>query len=248
MRLALITDIHEDLASLKEALRLIGKNKIDEIACLGDISGFSAPHYRYFETRNAHECLRLIRENCQTILIGNHDMHAARILPEICPFFKFPNNWYDMDYHDRYELGKDILWFHEEYDLDPLYKQEDIRFLKKCKNAGVVNTNNGRVFLSHYVYPNISGIRRSFYTYADEFKQHFNYTNLLNCTISFVGHSHVKGMFSATSKAFRRHKLMVRELPSRNVCIGVPPITQNGAKSGFLIYDSDANTVQSISI
>ena len=37
MRIALISDIHEDVVSLKQALRKISKQKVDEIACLGDI-------------------------------------------------------------------------------------------------------------------------------------------------------------------------------------------------------------------
>ncbi len=43
MKLAIITDIHEDRVNLVKALRMIEKEACDEIACLGDIVGFSTP-------------------------------------------------------------------------------------------------------------------------------------------------------------------------------------------------------------
>ena len=130
MRLAIITDIHEDIISLKEALRKIERQQCDEIICLGDISGYSVPYYDYLRTRNAHECLSLIKSNCSTIILGNHDIHAASIIPKNSSFFDFPENWYQLDYHQRHELANKTLWLHEENDLNPLYTSEDLKYLK----------------------------------------------------------------------------------------------------------------------
>ncbi|MBW6500994.1 MAG: metallophosphatase family protein [Bacteroidales bacterium] len=57
MRIGIITDIHENTATLTEALRLASLNKCDEIACLGDIVGFEYPDFtgsttQYVERNN----------------------------------------------------------------------------------------------------------------------------------------------------------------------------------------------------
>lgn len=248
MRLAIITDIHEDLTSLKEALRKIEFHKCDEIICLGDISGFSVPYYTYLHTRNAHECLSLVRSNCKIVLLGNHDIHAASITPKHCTFFDFPQNWYELNYHQRHELGNDTLWLHEENDLNPLYKNDDLAYLRSLPEYAVLKTHECNILLMHYVYPNISGLKKEFYTYGDEFQQHYSFMNQLDCTISFTGHAHVKGFFVATPNKFKQYKYKSLKLKSYPVCIGLPPITSLNKRNGFCIFDTDAMSIKVIKL
>ncbi len=248
MRIALVTDIHEDIVYLKEALRKIDKNNVDEIVCLGDISGFSAPHYNYLSTRNAHACLSLIRENCSIVLIGNHDLHAAQIIPDKCPFFDFPDNWYQLDYHERHHLGNNVLWLHEEYDLNPLFKQDDIEYLKTLSDIAIIKTTEFNILVSHYAFPNTSGLKKEFYTYADEFNQHFEYMQSHNCKVSFTGHSHTKGFFMTTRKNFKQYRYIKKKLPGTQVCIGIPPVTRIGKNSGFCIFDTVNIEIETIRI
>jgi len=249
MRLAIITDIHEDLVSLKNALRKIDKMKCDEIICLGDISGFSAMYYNYLESRNAHECLRLLRENCSTILLGNHDIHAGKIIPEISDFFQYPDNWYDIDYHDRQELGGRILWLHEEDDLDPLYKQSDITFLKSLKQISIKDVNAFNILFSHYIHPNTSGLKREFYSYRDEFNQHFDYMLNHDCMVSFTGHAHTNGCFLATKRKFKEFGYKKFEISFQEpICIGIPPITGQRKRSGFCIFDTEQMLVNIVRV
>lgn len=248
MRLAIITDIHEDLTSLKEALRKIEFHKCDEIICLGDISGFSVPYYTYLHTRNAHECLSLVRSNCKIVLLGNHDIHAASITPKHCTFFDFPQNWYELNYHQRHELGNDTLWLHEENDLNPLYKNDDLAYLRSLPEYAVLKTHECNILLMHYVYPNISGLKKEFYTYGDEFQQHYNFMDQLDCTISFTGHAHVKGFFVATPNKFKQYKYKSLKLKSYPVCIGLPPITSLNKRNGFCIFDTDAMSIKVIKL
>ena len=69
MRLAIISDIHSNLEALSAALEAINKRKVDQIICLGDIVGYGA---------NPRECLRLVRERCSVVLLGNHDLAAVK--------------------------------------------------------------------------------------------------------------------------------------------------------------------------
>jgi len=248
MKLAIITDIHEDIISLEDALRKIEYFRCDEIVCLGDISGFSVPYYTYLQTRNPHECLSLVRSNCKIVLLGNHDIHAASIIPKNCTFFDFPENWYQLNYHQRHELGNDTLWLHEENDLNPLYKEEDLEYLRSLPEHKILETPGQNILFTHYIYPNISGLKKEFYTYRDEFQQHFQYMNQMGCTISFSGHSHLRGFFKATPEKFKQYRYKRMTLNSEPVCIGLPPITSLKNRSGFCIFDIDALSINVINL
>ncbi|NBC84216.1 MAG: hypothetical protein GVY19_12685 [Bacteroidetes bacterium] len=244
MKLALITDIHEDYENLKEAIRKIEKLKPDSIICLGDISGFSAPYYAYRSTRDAHQCLKLVRSVCEQVILGNHDIHAAQILPKNTDFFDYPENWYQLDYHERHELGSKTLWMHEENDLDPLYRKSDINFLRTLPEYVTRKTKTENILLMHYVYPNISGLKTEFYTYADEFKRHFKFMESLNCKISFCGHAHTQGFFVASPKSLKAYMFKEVVLPDKPVCVGIPPVTSSSKRNGFLIFNTDHNSVR----
>ena len=64
MRIAIIADIHGNLEALQAALGIIATRTIDRIVCLGDIVGYGA---------NPAECVKLVREAAQHVLLGNHD-------------------------------------------------------------------------------------------------------------------------------------------------------------------------------
>ncbi|MBU1882296.1 metallophosphatase family protein [bacterium] len=70
MKLALISDIHSNIEALTTALKSIAKQKVDRIACLGDVVGYGA---------NPSDCLKLVREHADWIIMGNHDAAAVGI-------------------------------------------------------------------------------------------------------------------------------------------------------------------------
>jgi len=200
MKIAIITDIHEDLLSLKEALRKIEKFGCDEIVCLGDISGYSVPHYTYLSSRNASECLSLVKSNCKIIVLGNHDLFAAKLIPHNSSFFSFPENWYQMDYERKKPLANNSIWLHEETDLNPLYSAKDLEFLKSLPEYVIENFDNEKIMFSHYAYPNLSGLKREFFSFYDEFNAHFNFMEKNFCNISFTGHAHIKGCYKVSKR------------------------------------------------
>lgn len=78
MRLAVISDIHADLASLERALVAIDASGVDEVWCLGDIVGLGG--------RDASEVVNVVRERCALVLGGNHDAWVAGTMAlEILP-------------------------------------------------------------------------------------------------------------------------------------------------------------------
>ncbi|MDF1571371.1 MAG: metallophosphoesterase family protein [Bacteroidales bacterium] len=105
MRIAIISDIREDIESLRKVMCRIEKAGYDRLVCPGDICGFSVPYYKYQGLHNAHECLSLLREKNAVIVPGNHDYHAAGMLPQNSPAFEFPSDWYELEESRRKTLS-----------------------------------------------------------------------------------------------------------------------------------------------
>lgn len=244
MRYAIITDIHEDIVNLKFALKKIEKLNCDEIICLGDISGFSVPHYNYFNTRNAHECLNLIRNNCKIIIAGNHDLHAARKIPIISPDFKYPDLWYKMDYNERMNESTGLVWLYDNNELNPMYTHSDIDFLQTLPEYHILDTKEHRILLSHFIYPNLTGSAREFYSFVEDFEFHKKYMSDLDCHFGIAGHRHYAGLFVASDKEIIEKRYKREYTPKLNDCILAPPITGARNSNGFCIFDTDSFTIE----
>ena len=67
MKLAIISDIHGNLEALSAVLEDIDQQKVDALYCLGDVVGYGP---------NPCECLSLVRQRCQKVILGNHDQGA----------------------------------------------------------------------------------------------------------------------------------------------------------------------------
>lgn len=239
MRIAIISDIHEDIESLRKVVRRIEKAGYDRLVCLGDISGFSVPFYRYIESRNAHDCLSLLRENSAIIVPGNHDYHAARMVPKYSPAFEFPVDWYEQEYSERKAMANNEIWLHEENDLDPLYSPEDLEYLRSLAEFHVMKDAASQgILFSHYIWPNMSGFVKDFRTLPQEFSQHFDFMAGHGCSISFTGHAHTRGCYMAIPRHFRHYGYGHRRLNSFPVCVGIPPVTRHKNRSGFCIFDA----------
>ena len=65
MRVAVVSDIHANLAALEAVLAAVDTSAPDEIWCLGDLVGYGA---------RPNECCALVRERATVCLAGNHDL------------------------------------------------------------------------------------------------------------------------------------------------------------------------------
>lgn len=65
MRVAVISDIHANLAALESVLAAVDDASIEEIWCLGDVLGYGA---------EPDACADLVRDRCEVCLVGNHDL------------------------------------------------------------------------------------------------------------------------------------------------------------------------------
>lgn len=247
MRIAIIADIHEDIINLQIALSKIERLQCDEIVCLGDISGFNVSHHDYFDSRNASECLKLVKENCSVIIAGNHDLHAAGRTPEISSF-KYPSGWYELDFHERLSKSGGEVWLYEHEELSALYTRDEINFVSKLPEYQLITYEETPVLFTHFIIPNLTGSGQKFYFEATEFEEHKQFMAEKEATYSFSGHRHYPGLMAVSSfrvitRGFgRKYKL------KPNDSVLVPPITRAQGNSGFCIYDATTNTAEAIRI
>lgn len=67
MAIAIISDIHANLEALQAVMKSIKQYEVEAIYCLGDTVGYGP---------NPNECLELVREVSEKVLVGNHDYAA----------------------------------------------------------------------------------------------------------------------------------------------------------------------------
>jgi diadenosine tetraphosphatase ApaH/serine/threonine PP2A family protein phosphatase len=65
LRAAILSDVHSNLPALEAVLGSIAEADVEELWCLGDMVGYGA---------NPDACTALIRDSCDTCLVGNHDL------------------------------------------------------------------------------------------------------------------------------------------------------------------------------
>lgn len=198
----------------------------DKLICLGDISGFSLPYYKYGKLRNASACLSLLREKCDIIIAGNHDLHAAGINPELPDVLEGQETW-------QHEL-----------DLDHGYSEEDINFLATLPSYISLTTPAGTILFSHYVYPNLSGFVKGLYSRENEFQSHFAFMHKHNCSISFTGHAHPRGFYMVHPRSFKHYRNRGININSFPILVGIPPVTRNQDQSSFCIFDTISHRLQ----
>ena len=70
MRVAVISDIHANLAALEAVLREIDVERPDELWCLGDLVGYGP---------RPNECTTAVADRADLCLVGNHDLVALDV-------------------------------------------------------------------------------------------------------------------------------------------------------------------------
>lgn len=113
MKLALISDVHGNLAALEAVLADIEREKPDRIFCLGDTVGYG-PQPR--------ECLRMVSERCDVVLMGNHEHAVLHGAENFTPLARMAIDWTAQQLRDP-----DIVRYLSQ--LSPQYETEHWRFV-----------------------------------------------------------------------------------------------------------------------
>lgn len=249
MLIGILSDIHEDSVRLGEALRKLEKLGCTQLACLGDITGFDAPYYRYLSTRDASACIMMVKENCRWVVAGNHDLFAVRKLPLHSVGFSFPDNWYDLDFSDRKAAGYGRVWLYEHMELPTLIGSNEKEYLASLPEYIVADFDGHQVFLSHSLAGDLSGSTMQVHANAWEFAPHHSLMQRHGCKTGISGHLHPGGMIVSEkeqlfTKAFGKTHFQ-GEYATQFVA---PCIAHSSSPNGFLIFDTRTLAMKAVPI
>jgi predicted phosphodiesterase len=244
MKIAIISDIHEDIVNLERAFQKIEKHKVDEVICLGDIVGFSVPYYNYLDNRNASACINLVKKNCKIVLVGNHDLFAIRKLPVFKSDFEFPENWYEMDFPERKKMAGNTVWLYEDKELSALLTLNDKMYLETLNEFEFCELGGMNFLFSHYLYPDLSGSSIHMVDDHNGCEQHFGWMKSNNCHLSFCGHAHIEGYDILSEKGTKQKAFVRTKIKNEAHAVLSPAIARGRSKSGFLIVDTNELTIE----
>jgi predicted phosphodiesterase len=239
MKLGFLSDIHEDVNSLKKGLDILYREHCDQIICLGDIIGFSNPYYPFGETKDANACIDLVRDNCTIVVPGNHDLFSAGRVPMFHAGIEYPEDWYSMEISERKNLMKGKIWFYE-HEINPGLTEENIQYLRSIPEYGILKTDNINILVTHFLYPDISGSLRKRIDEIYEYSDHFWFMRQNNCILSFAGHMHREGFEVLNVLGFREYGFKKKKLMRMESFIGLPSIASGRNKSGVAVFDTDS--------
>lgn len=246
MKLALLSDIHEDVVSLELALQKISRYQCDIVVCLGDISGYNPRYHDFINHRNASACLQLLKKNNAIIVAGNHDLHSCKKLPYLAEEEEITEKWFNLDHATKVNIAGDKFWLYAD-ELDPLFTDTDIQFLKDLPHYYILEEQNTRILFSHYLYPNLNGFKTVLYNESEGFHMHLQFMEQHQCSFSFCGHAHVAGMMHLNKTLHNISFKKEIKLTSNDVVI-IPPVIRSNAANGFCIFDTETNTVVALRI
>ena len=186
-RIAIISDIHGNLEALKTVLEDIKKRNITRIFCLGDIIGKGS---------HPHECIALVKELCEVVLIGNND--AVFTFNKA----KFPMGEIDLK---RLEWNRSLL------------TEEDMEYLTNLPYSFEFYMSGSLIRFFHASPDKIAGFCASYNLFDEKYKMFLPSKNTLSdnkADVVIFGHCHT----TYVEKLFNRTLINVGSVGD-NVCI-----------------------------
>ncbi len=238
MILGFISDIHEDIVSLKRALTILDREQCDRIVCLGDITGFSPLYYPYALTRDANACIELVRQNCSVVVTGNHDLFSAGLVPRNNAGIQYPDNWFAIDLADRMNLTNGQIWLYES-EVPPTLTRENQDYLRSLPEAAAITVDGIRILLSHFLYPDVTGSLRKRLDDVCDYREHFWYMRKNSYNLSFAGHMHKEGFELVNGFGHREHGFRKKKIPAAASLIGLPAVAGGRTKNGTAVFNTD---------
>ena len=238
MKIGFVSDIHEDIESLRKAFTKLEKMNCDAVICLGDIVGFSFPYQRRRDGRNANACVAMLSDQCDVIVAGNHDLHAVQRVPEFTAGIHYPDNWYELDYEKRVRLSRNRLWLYDDGELPRALNTRSEEILHSLPEYSVRAFNGIRMLFSHFNYPNISGSRIDVPKNAKDVRKHFQFMADADCMLAFSGHGHPEGFVHTDRNAMTFRSFSSMQLDRTSQWIICPSVANSLRLNGILLFDT----------
>ena len=247
MLLGILADIHEDIIRLDESIEIFNARHVDEIVCLGDIVGFCVPYYSYLKTRDSNKVVKWVKETCPISVMGNHDLYAIRKIPVNIEHFKYPENWYDLDFNTRKRLANGKIWLYEDNELYTLLDDECKEYIRALPEYIFQDYCKYRIMYSHYCYPDVTGCLSRSIQEIDELHQHFDFMKQNDCLYAFSGNDHYPGVEIFTGDSIIEVKYGEKyTLLERPLWLHVPAVANGTNQNGIAIYNTDTREIEAI--
>lgn len=247
MKIGFISDIHEDIISLKKGLDLLEERGVDQVICLGDITGFSNPYYPFGSTKNANACIELVRDLCSVVIPGNHDLFTAGRIPEHTAGVVYPDNWFALEMHERMAVMKGKIWLYEN-EIVPELSTHNIEYLRALPEYTVEIIDGIKMMFSHFLFPDISGSLRKRIDDIYDYRDHFLFMHQHQCLLSFGGHMHKEGFETVNVFGLAEYGFSKKRLKNTTTFIGLPSLAGGKNKNGVAIFDTERFEMQSIRV
>lgn len=246
MRIGFLADIHEDILHLRIALDVLERQRCEQIVCLGDIVGFTLPFYQYIQTRDAESCVSLVRERCSVAVAGNHDLYAARKIPEHQAGFDYGENWYGIDYATRAKRARSKIWLYEDNEIPPQLSFSSIDYLRTLPEFALFSLGASSGMATHFCYPDLSGSTIYYPEQSFHLKKHFQFLEAHGCRLGISGHGHPEGCLLVDEDHFTLHPFGRVQLTGDPVWIVAPCIARTSRANGCLVLDTATMTLDII--
>jgi len=237
MKIGIISDIHSDFLSLEKALKELKKKGYDTLVCLGDIVGYSYHYHKYFDGRDNNACVALVKESCDLVIAGNHDVYWAQKIPYYFKKLGFPENWCSLSLSERMEISRTKVWLYEDEEEKEI-GEESKEFLSGLPETEIVPCEHFSILFTHFLYPDLTGSTRFFPEDEHDFKDHFKFQKKHKCLIGIMGHGHLQGYSITTRKTLNYYyfgKRLLEKVPQ--IIIG-PGITRGESQNGYMLLDT----------
>lgn len=243
MRIAIVTDIHEDFQMLEKAFGKLHSLGYDLLVCLGDITGFAPPYYDHPPDANA--CIDFLRQNAHFSLAGNHDLFSVQRLPSYHLEKKIPHNWYELSLAEQASLTGDKVWLYE-VEVVPQLSPENRHYLETLPESKVLDTGRKKILFSHFTQPDLSGISRWFPFHTGELRQHQRLMKELDCQVAFAGHCHPQGISLAGKFSWVETGFSPARINHSPKIVFCPAIVNGRNPSGFVLFDTESGIITPI--
>jgi predicted phosphodiesterase len=240
MRIALITDIHEDFQMLEKSILKLESKGYDVLVCLGDITGYSPLFYSH--APDAEACIDLIKDKADVAVAGNHDLFTSQRLPSYHASKNMPEHWYELNFDQQQQLSRNKLWLYED-EVVPVVSASNMEFLKGLKEWAVLENGVEKYLFTHFFQPDISGIGRWFPSTNFEIRTHFQFMKDMGSKLAFVGHAHPPGptlinRFSWSNRGYE--SVSIKEKHRAVIC---PSVTSDRTPGCCSIFDTDKKEI-----
>ncbi len=245
MKIAVITDIHEDFRNLEKAFDSIKMQGCDLVVCLGDITGYSPLFYSHAPDANA--CIDMLKYHSAMVTAGNHDLFSSQRLPSYHLEKNMPANWYQLPVAERLKITRKKIWLYQE-EVQPVLSKENFTFLEGLKEWEVVDTGKGLLLFSHFFQPDLAGVGRWFPFNSLEISDHFRFMRAQKCKFAFAGHSHPPGAVTVNRLFWSHTYKDVITIRGHHKAVICPAIVGERFPGSYITFDTEKNLLSTILI